>query len=500
MNKKVPSSSEEKHPLRLALAATLLFSVGGCSISPTQKPFLPATPPETPANRPTTQTAVPKEVTKTPPRVTMSPIQALPRTPDTYSIPEPSKSDRPTGPANSVNSDGGSAVAKVRSSSSRIIPNLPKASLEPNQAAAATPADNRPTGTNPTSNRPSVAEDPSDSWQAVPEPALVRKIDIPPRDSAAVDLPKKDGPNTPSSNGPASIEVPLNQCWGQVTVAPATRKKSTQVVTSPGQTRYKISQARIRNEQLPVVVKEGSQSYKLEEPQYVEVTEKVKVQEEYKRLRVEPAVYETKEEQVLVESARIGLRPCAALGTRLVKSTSGSQPSAQCSYEIPARYRTVLTQKLVKPESITEEVVPAVYKTITKKVVAEQAKVTPIEIPPATVQMPFASVEAPSSATAEPVQAVTMKLEVVEHEIRAPQLTWNRVICERDLSPGLIEAMQSGLKREGWMQGNPDGKLGPQTYSAAKDFQRSKGIESEYITYQLLEWLGIGSRRSETSR
>ncbi len=434
-----------------------------------------------------------------PPKVTMSPIQVVPKSADASSTSEPSKSEKTDLPSKASGGAIDHAVAIDRSSGSRPGSNFTRPYVEPASPVPAATSDGRNNRGNLAPSRPSSAEVSTDARLA-PEPALVRRVVIASPASAAADLPRKDSSNSTAPATPASFEVPLNQCWGQVTVAPATRKKSTQIVTSPSQTRYRVSQAKLRNEQLPVVVKEGSQTFKLEEPQYVEVTERIKVQEEYKRLRVEPAVYETKEEQVLVESARIGIRPCAALGTRLVKPASGSQPSAQCSYEIPARYRTVLTQKLVKPESVTEEVVPAVYKTITKKVVAEKAKITPIEIPPATVQMPFASVEAPSSATAEPVQAVTMKLEVVEHENRAPQLTWSRVICERDLSPDLIEAMQSGLKREGWMQGNPDGKMGPQTYAAAKDYQRSKGIESEYITYQLLEWLGIGGRRSEASR
>jgi hypothetical protein len=321
----------------------------------------------------------------------------------------------------------------------------------------------------------------------------------PPVPSAAHDLPRRDGSTSAEMGASANFQIPLNQCWGQVTLVPTARKKVTQLVTEQARTRYTVSQAKMRSDQKPVVIKDAAQTYKLEQPQYVQVTESVKVQEEHTRLKIVPAVYKTVEEDVLIEAARTGLRPCAAVGARINRAAGIAQPSAQCSYEIPARFRKVQVQTLVKPESVVEEVVPAVYRTITRMVVSEQAKVVPIEIPAATVQMGISSVESPPAATAEQVQAVTTRVDVTEYDRKSPQLTWSRFICESDLTPELVLSMQRGLQREGYMRGNPDGKFGLQTLQAAKDYQASKGVQSDYITYQTLEWLGVPSASRSTS-
>lgn len=288
------------------------------------------------------------------------------------------------------------------------------------------------------------------------------------------------------------VQVTPNQCWGPAHIVPQATRKVAQVVTEQSRTRYKVSQATLRQGLQPVVVKDAAQTFHVQEPRYVPVTESVKVQDEFTRLRVVPAVFESQEQDVLVESARVGFRPCAAAGASLGKKASApSQPSAQCAYNIAARYRKVRVQKLVQPETVQEEVVPAVYRNVTKMVLAEPATVVPVEIPATTVQVPVANVDTPPSATPEVVQAVTVELEVTDHQSLQPQLTWARVVCEHDLNAGLVHALQKSLQREGWLTGALDGRLGARTLQAVKDFQNSKGIGSQHLTYQALEWLGI---------
>ncbi len=536
MNNQGYSTSSEFFQLRLVIALAGLASVGGCAFGPSRPSFVPVSPAVMPgvaaaaaspnaattastgsASRPTTAPtaptapALPSTGVRASPRVTMSPLQSY-TTPQAGNGQEPieaarAEPSRPEAGATTAASSGSGGTARqssapmaVPASASAPAPAgsvLASTSSAPSVASVASvsAASSNVAGESVPAGSASVAAGRPD-----PEQTLPYRIGSPPGGAAAQDLPRRESAGLSDMSGASNFQIPLNQCWGQVTIVPTARKKVTQLVTEQARTRYKVSQARLRSDQMPVVVKDAAQTYKLEQPQYVQVTESVKIQDEYTRLKIVPAVYKTIEEDVLVESARTGLRPCAAVGGRVGKAAGMPQSGSQCSYEIPARYRKVQVQTLVKPESVIEEVVPAVYKTISRMVVAEPAKVVPVEIPASTVQMPIASVETPPAATPEQVQAVTMQVDVTEYDRKSPQLTWSRFICESELTPDLVMAMQKGLQREGFMRGTPDGKFGLQTLQAAKDFQGSKGIQSDFITYQTLEWLGVQTATASESR
>jgi hypothetical protein len=476
----------ENRQIRLLVAISVIFSTGGCALGPTPKPILPATPSSSVQTRLTPADQTQRAGARTPPRVTMSPLQSpLPSSPQAAPIQKsedvprikvaPSRTTPAATESRTVDGLQGAFESLTPPSITKDIPSPPAtAALRSGLVSG-----DSETTTVTSSSRPE------------PDRPVMQVVLPPPRESIAADLPTRESIQSTEVRTQNTAQVSANQCWGQAALLPTPKKKVTQLVTEEARTRYKVSQAKLRNEKLPVVVKEAAQSYKLQQPQFVEVTESIKVQEAYTRLRVEPAEYKTEEKDVLVESARVGLRPCSAVGERASKSASTPQKGAQCSFEIPAKYQRIKLQTLVKPEVVREEVVPAVYRNITKMVVAEPAKLIPVEIPEATVELPVASVEVQPVATPVPVQAVTVKVDVTEYESKFPQLTWARVVCDKDLSPDLIQSLQKGLQREGWMRSTPDGKLGPQTLQAAKEFQSSKGIESDFITYQLLEMLGI---------
>lgn len=498
--------------LRRALALAGLASVGGCAMGPTQPAFVPvatAVPmaPASAGNVPAVgagpsaagASAGSAGVARPTPRVGVSPLNAT-------SVPLVTKPTTGVGAAPVVTTGSSSASAlqmpPLSAPGSAAATPKPSTPVPATSTASALPVGQLPAGRADGAVRADSASRSDSPTPTDADLTLAYRVVPPSEASAARDLPQRDEPGALSSGSPmvkpamplssaANFQIPLNQCWGQVTLVPTARKKVTQLVTEQARTRYRVSQARLRSEQKPVVVKDAAQTFKLEEPRYVQITESVKVQDEYTRLRVVPAEYKTIEEDVLVEPARTGLRPCAAVGARSGNLAGVAMPSAQCSYEIPARYRKVPVRTLVKPETVVEEVVPAVYKNVTRMVLADPAKVVPIEVPAATIQMPVASVEAPPAATAEQVQAVTTQLEVTEYDRSAPQLSWSRFLCANELSPDLVMAMQKGLQREGLLRGTADGKIGPQTLQAAKDFQASKGIQSDFITYQALEWLGV---------
>ncbi len=482
MTTKVSRVPTDGAKMRFMVAFGLLLSVCGCAMGPTRKPIVPVSTTAPLPGRPAPQELQARDANRTSPRVTLSPLQGPLQGSSSLTVDDPRR-DR----AEAARALSAAEVERLASSQMNSKVGSPAGESSRNPVEG-------PVSSGFVANRAvegAVASTLSRTAKPDSDSTIVRKIESPVRERVSSDLPKHDEAPATDLQGYNRVHLSANQCWGQAAIVPTSKKKVTQMVTEEARTRYRLSQAKLRNYRMPVVVKEAAQTYKLEQPQYVQVTESVKVQEAYKRLRVEPAEYKTEEREVLVESARIGLRPCPAVGARSSKSTSTSQATAQCTYEIPARYRKIKVQTLVKPETVREELIPAVYKEITKMVLAEPAKVVPVQIPESTVDMPVSSVEVPPAAVPEQVQAVTVSVDVTEYENKSPQLTWSRVICESDLSPDLIKTLQMSLQREGWMRGKADGKVGAQTLQAVKEFQASKGVESDYVTYQVLEWLGI---------
>ncbi len=251
MNKSVALAIEGHTPLRAVIAVSMLFTLGACTTGPTRPPFRPSTAAAPAAAKPVNQVAGTKPASKQSPQVKVTPLQQ----------PAMTKQEVPTDEA---------ATSK------------PETTKPPLFTAAQIAANNVIPAP-----RPEVAEDgaskKTDAEAITPlkPPAIAAQTqDLPGQETARM---------TPVSNAPTS-QMDTNQCWGQLTIVPKSTRKTVQLVTEQAHTRYKVAQARLRNEQLPVVVKDAAQTYKLAEPQYVQVTESVKVQEEYTRLRVEPVM------------------------------------------------------------------------------------------------------------------------------------------------------------------------------------------------------------------
>ena len=73
----------------------------------------------------------------------------------------------------------------------------------------------------------------------------------------------------------------------------------------------------------------------------------------------------------------------------------------------------------------------------------------------------------------------------------APQLTWRRVVCEKEASPSLIRNLQAALLKEGFDAGPTDAKLGKKTMAAVESYQTQMGVASGILTYETLKLLGL---------
>jgi len=265
-----------------------------------------------------------------------------------------------------------------------------------------------------------------------------------------------------------------------------------------------------------------------------------------------PAEYEYVEEKVLVEEAKTvwkkGQNPAQKLSGstgeimclvkvpakyKTIKKLVVKSPATTEVQEIPAEVKTLAVQKLIAPPSVKQTLVPAVHKTIEKKVPDTAAsfmwtdaktgadkpwrytghKICLVETPAATKDIKKVVLDVPASVNEEIVPA---KFEVVKveklvtpsKEVRTPveaeyktiekrkkiaasSMAWQRILCQTNMTKDVIAKIQTALNDRSYKAGKPDGALGRGTRSALERFQKDNGFATGGITYETLNALGI---------
>jgi Putative peptidoglycan binding domain len=308
-------------------------------------------------------------------------------------------------------------------------------------------------------------------------------------DEADMDIGNVDQ-DRQTSSVPKDQVVENNQCWAQMVKWPQVQENAISVVTRDEATVHEVRPAVLQNKNIAVTVKDSARTFRLVAPKFKPVVEQVKISDEVRRLAVVPAVYEDREEQVIVESARAHLQTCSTPGQRAVGPDAKSLQNTKCLQQIPPRYKTITKKVLVTPETVKEEIVPAKFKSVVRWKLENDGRAESQELPAQLVQMPYRSMEKAPEVVKHKVEAQAQDIVVKEH-VGLPQLAWRRVLCERDLSPALVQRMQSALAAAGEDTGASDGKLGPKTWRAIANYQNKHGLAAGMLSFETLDQLGI---------
>ncbi|MEW5839025.1 MAG: peptidoglycan-binding domain-containing protein [Pseudomonadota bacterium] len=329
------------------------------------------------------------------------------------------------------------------------------------------------------------------------ESGAAPKGDSPPPLSAPKGKPvtaaKAEPPRVESVIPPAPLQAPPTSaenadaaCWAQATIYPMRTVTPLEIVTRDAVNDIQLRPAVLRPEQRSYIVRQGAKTYRVEAPTYKQVREQELVRPEVRRSVVVPAVFDTKEERIEVESERKLLVPCVTPGA---KKSRASTSRSLCTQIQPARYQTLTRKTLVSPETLREEVEPAVYKTVTRWVVDQPARVVEIELPEKT-----ASIEVQYLAKPEQIDEKQMPPHIVNIEqIRysgMPMPVWRQAPCPGQLDEDLIKQLQNALNNAGHASGEADGKLGKKTLQAVFAYQREQGLASGALTLETLHKLG----------
>ncbi len=310
--------------------------------------------------------------------------------------------------------------------------------------------------------------------------------------------------------------------------------------------------AQFKSVEEDVIVQEEHNETKVIPAQFDTVEEKIEIIPASKQVVEIPAEYEYKEEKVLVEEAKTVWKK----GQNPAQQLSGATGEIMCLVKVPAKYKTIkklvvkspartevqdvpaevktlAVQKLVAEATVEQTVVPAVHKTIEKKVPDTAAtfmwtdantgadkpwrytgnKICLVEIPAETKDIKKVVLETPASIEEEivPAQYEVVKVEKLvtpSKEVRTPveaeyktieklkkvadsSMAWQRILCQTNMTKDVISKIQTALNEKGYNAGKPDGAMGRGTRNALEKYQKDNGLATGGITYETLNSLGI---------
>lgn len=291
-----------------------------------------------------------------------------------------------------------------------------------------------------------------------------------------------------SQSGDGALDIQPGQCWVYAQVQPKPVEDSMTVKVRDSEVRLDVTPAEFRRGFKQVITKEGTKTFRVEPATYKEIEERVLVKPETTRLVVEPAQYEEVQEEVVLEQARTELEPCRTSGAAAYGASSAV--FGLCAKEIPARTKAIAVTKLVKPETTRTEVIPAEYKTVTRKVVDKPAEVVPVELDDEIETFEVAELVEAAQTREREIPAETMDVNVKRYEGR-PRIVARQAVCDQDLTRDMVRKIQKALAGLGYRPGEIDGLPGPKTIDALSQYQIENGLASGAITIETMKHLGL---------
>ncbi len=315
--------------------------------------------------------------------------------------------------------------------------------------------------------------------------------------------------------------------------------RSEKVLVKEASTRLEVVPAQYKTVQERVIVKPESTRLVVVPAVYETIEERVQVEPAITETVEIPAEYETVvETEVIPEHTEWKL--LSDLGARGSATLSSSSQSADriadyevletrvedtgdlmCLVVVPEQTKTFTKQVLKKKASTaTRTIREPVYKTVTKRVLKTPAMTTTVTIP-AEYRMVDVVKEVKPETTREitipaeyaevPVRKLVRKAEEKKVAIPAEYETvtrkktigdlrteWRSVLCQANSTPDDVKAVQLALNEKNACRSDStciktDGKLGRQTYEAAKRFAISNGLSAgnSYVTMDVVRALGL---------
>jgi hypothetical protein len=218
-----------------------------------------------------------------------------------------------------------------------------------------------------------------------------------------------------------------------------------------------------------LMTQEESERIEIVPAEYKWVEERVLVKEASKRMEIVPAEYKWDEKKIMVKPAHTGwvMQNVANCDLPNKNPVGGG---VYCFRTTPAEYKTIRTQRLVKPASVREVTIPAEYETVRRQVVATPALARRICIP----------------AEYENIQKTVL--------VCPESMKWERIVCEDKLSSDTVNKVKIALRASGYKPGPLNGEFTQTDRAAMIAFQQERGLGVGQLSYDTLKKLGISAK------
>lgn len=277
------------------------------------------------------------------------------------------------------------------------------------------------------------------------------------------------------------------ECYALVRTPEQYRSIQRDYVARPGYDGVQITPARYQSALQDYTTQEGYERLEVIPATFKTVTEQVEVTPPGVRYLASEPSYETVTEKVLEKPATQTWKR----GRGPIQRVDNSTGEIMCLVEEPAVYRTV-TRKVLKTQPTMREVqVPGEYRTVTRRVIDQPAQVRRVAVPEQRASLPVQKLVEP--AAYQTVRVPDQMGRYTTRELAAPAtLEWRPVLCETNMKDSTVRRVQDALRSAGFDPGPSDGRAGPRTLNALNAYQRSKGLpEDRYLNLSTLQALGV---------
>jgi hypothetical protein len=276
------------------------------------------------------------------------------------------------------------------------------------------------------------------------------------------------------------------ECYARVYVPPTYKTTEERVLKKEASEKVEVIPAKYDWAEERVLAKESSQRLEVVPATYGWKEETVLVKPESTRLETVPAVYKTTTEEILESPAQTVWKK----GRGPVEKLDNATGEIMCLVEIPAKYRKVTKTVMEKPPTTTEVKIPAEYKTVRRQVMLTPPTTRTVEIPAEYSTVKVRKLVAPPEEKRIQIPAEYQMVTKVEKTSEG-RMEWRQILCETNLTRGVIQSIQEALKNAGHDPGPIDGVLGSQTMRALREYQQKKGLPVGSITYETAQSLGV---------
>lgn len=293
------------------------------------------------------------------------------------------------------------------------------------------------------------------------------------------------------------LEFPENpnvgQCFAKVTVPGKYTYKTEKVMVTPERKVIETIPAQYGVNTKEIVTREASSSLRVIPATYKQVVERVMVSPEKTTLRAIAPTYRTVTEKVMVKPERKVWKVGREWKNGSLATKYGDSGEIRCLVKLPAVYETVTKRVVDQPARTQNVTIPAVYKTITKTVVDQEARTVEQDIPAEVKYVKVREMtEGPKSS--ERIIPAVYKTKSYKVATQEPYEMWSAILCRTNDNTNKVKELQQKLSSLGYTSVDVDGIIGPSTHRAVKHYQ-AKRLDKPYydgrITYDTLKSLDL---------